>query len=373
MISIWEQESFLSYDTIIVGAGISGLSTAASLKEKDPNHNILVLERGLLPTGASTKNAGFACFGSISELSQDRKTLGDTGMIALVNQRWNGLQKTISRLGEDKIGLERKGGYEMIDDATECYLNELDETNELLKPIFDSKTFSLCDKQIEKFGFRNIKHLVYNSFEGQLHTGKLMKSLWEYCNELGIHILTGAHVDRYESTDHGVDVICGDLKFQAKSLAFCTNAFANELLGDQLEIKPGRGMVMLIKPSKKLRLEGTFHYQEGYYYFRDFGGKLIFGGGRNLDFEGETTTEFGLNQKIEDKLHTYLREVILPDSNYETELRWSGIMAFGENKSPIVRKISDHIFVGVRLGGMGVAIGSMVGEDLANLILKTFN
>jgi hypothetical protein len=51
-------------------------------------------------------------------------------------------------------------------------------------------------------------------------------------------------------------------------------------------------------------------------------------------------------------------------------MEWSGIMAFGETKAPIVKHLSDKMVLGVRLGGMGVAIGSIVGEEVAELILK---
>jgi hypothetical protein len=43
-------------------------------------------------------------------------------------------------------------------------------------------------------------------------------------------------------------------------------------------------------------------------------------------------------------------------------------MAFGSNKQPVVKRVDDHMVVGVRLGGMGVAIGAQVGLDLANEI-----
>ena len=43
-------------------------------------------------------------------------------------------------------------------------------------------------------------------------------------------------------------------------------------------------------------------------------------------------------------------------------------MGVGSQKKPIVKQLSNHIFCGVRLGGMGVAIGSLVGQELANLI-----
>jgi len=61
MLSYWEQESFTRYHHVVIGAGIVGLSAAIELKEHFPKQSVLVLELGLLPTGASTRNAGFAC------------------------------------------------------------------------------------------------------------------------------------------------------------------------------------------------------------------------------------------------------------------------------------------------------------------------
>ena len=74
-LSYWEKEEWFSnVDFTIVGSGIVGLSTALNLRKNYPKAKILVLERGLLPQGASTKNAGFACFGSISEVLSDLKS-----------------------------------------------------------------------------------------------------------------------------------------------------------------------------------------------------------------------------------------------------------------------------------------------------------
>jgi cation diffusion facilitator CzcD-associated flavoprotein CzcO len=71
-LSFWEKSLYFeSLDFTIIGAGIVGLSTAIFLKEKFPRSKILILERGYLPSGASTKNAGFACFGSPTELYDD--------------------------------------------------------------------------------------------------------------------------------------------------------------------------------------------------------------------------------------------------------------------------------------------------------------
>ena len=58
----------------------------------------------------------------------------------------------------------------------------------------------------------------------------------------------------------------------------------------------------------------------------------------------------------------------MPNKEFDIEHRWSGIMGVGNQKKPIVKQLSNHVFCGVRLGGMGVAIGSMVGKELAELI-----
>ena len=71
-LSYWERESFFrDIDVAVIGSGIVGLSAALRARELAPSARIAVLERGALPIGASTRNAGFACFGSVSELLDD--------------------------------------------------------------------------------------------------------------------------------------------------------------------------------------------------------------------------------------------------------------------------------------------------------------
>ena len=90
MLSYWEQQSFLHYDHIVVGSGIVGLSTAIELKERFPGARVLVLVRGLLPTGASSRNAGFACMGSLTELLDDNQYASDAQIVELFDQRKKG-------------------------------------------------------------------------------------------------------------------------------------------------------------------------------------------------------------------------------------------------------------------------------------------
>jgi len=85
MISIWEQETFYApQDIVIVGSGFVGLWSAFHLKKKNPKLKITIVDRGIIPTGASTRNAGFACFGSLSEVIYDAQTMGTDKMLQLV-------------------------------------------------------------------------------------------------------------------------------------------------------------------------------------------------------------------------------------------------------------------------------------------------
>ena len=104
---------------------------------------------------------------------------------------------------------------------------------------------------------------------------------------------------------------------------------------------------------------------KGYVYFRKVDGRLLLGGARNKDFEGEKSTEFKVNPKIKSHLEKLAVEVIFPGKEIQWEMEWTGIMAFGPKKSPLIQQVGKKAFAAVRLGGMGVAIGWDVGRELS--------
>lgn len=373
MLSFWEKDHFLKYDHIVVGGGIVGLSTAVSIKELNPLKRVLVLEKGVFPTGASTKNAGFSCFGSLTEILADLETMSREEVVALVSFRWKGLQLLKKRLGAEEIDFHQWGGYELLVGEQTKALEQIDEVNKLLADHFDKEVYRLCTNKIGDFGFNkdHVDEMIYNPYEGQIHTGKMMKTLQAYAAHLGVEVLGGVEVKEiFEEDEKAVVRVSEHLSFDAQHVAICTNAFSKQFIPD-LPLAPGRGNVLVTERVPGLPFKGTFHYEEGYYYFRNYEDRIIFGGGRNLDMAEEETTAFGLNEKIMNKLKSDLREVILPSKEVAIAHTWSGIMAFGENKQPIMKRHSDRIFLGVRLGGMGVAIGSQLGLELAQMMLAS--
>jgi glycine/D-amino acid oxidase-like deaminating enzyme len=372
--SYWEQTAFIdNADIIIIGSGIVGLSAALHLKKKQPALKVLVLERGFLPTGASTKNAGFACFGTVSEQLALLEHSSEREVSQLVDYKWRGLQRLRQNLGDANMDYQQHGGYELFMDdeverADQC-IDRIDYLNKLLKgTIGEPDIYSVANAKIADFGFNKVSRMIYNPFEGQIHTGKMMRTLLNKVYNSGVLVLNSCETRKIETEGGHISLITTQGNFKTGKVILATNAFANQLFPD-LKVIPGRGQVMVTKPIPGLKLKGTYHFDEGYYYFRNIDDRILFGGGRNLDFETEKTWEFGETEMVKNKLTTYLREVILPKQDFEIDCWWSGIMGFGEDISPIVKQVEPQIFCAVRCNGMGVAMGSLVGEEVAELAL----
>lgn len=373
-LSYWERDFLLGKpDVVIIGSGIVGLSCALSLKQQAPNLSVMVLEKGVLPSGASTKNAGFACFGSLTELIDDVNQNGIENMLSLIEQRWKGLELLKINLGAKNIDFQKNGGYELFTDQDlNNYPNlthQIAEFNKLLHPIFKQDVFEVKNEKIKAFGFSGISTLLLNSFEGQINTGLMMKTLLNKCLSLGVQVLNNVTVHEIHENDNSIllNTSIGDIETQ--QVAVCTNAFTKNLL-PEVEVTPGRAQVLITEPIKDLTIKGTFHYDRGYYYFRNINDRILIGGGRNIDPTGETTTSLETTELILDEIKKLLSSTILPNTPYKIDTSWAGIMGLGNSKKVIVKNYSNRISVGVRLGGMGIAIGSEVGKQVSNLIIE---
>jgi glycine/D-amino acid oxidase-like deaminating enzyme len=372
MISYWEQKNFLKYELIIVGSGFTGLSAAIHFKQKHPKSKVLILEKEIFPTGASTKNAGFACFGSLTEILDDLWTMTQDEVVELVRKRYKGLQDIKKQFGEKALGYRHNHGFELLEEENLPALEQMEYLNKLLKKTFKRDVFSLAKKS-QKFGFSDqVKAVVENHFEGELDPAKYLNCLWQMASGLGIKILTGVSVVEIQR-DTGIVLAENPgrsrvFEFKGDKIGVCTNAFTKKLWPES-DIKPGRGLILLSKPlEEKAPWKGAFHLDKGYVYFRQIDGRLLLGGARNKDFETENSTDFSVNPIIKNHLDTLAREVILPGKNLEWEMEWTGIMAFGAKKIPLIQPIGEKTAAAVRLGGMGVAIGWQVGKELSKLL-----
>ena len=367
--SFWEKYFIESPSVItIIGSGIVGLSTAISIKETRPDISVKILERGTMPYGASTKNAGFSCFGSVSELLDDIEKMGEEACMEVVRMRWSGLQKLKARVGERALEYDHCGGTELFRSKDillkETCLDGLEKCNNLVKKHLDLDDCYSIKKNNTLKGFDEVS--ILNKYEGTINPVSMMNDLIRKAINIGVIIINGIHITEIDQVKKVLNAD-NNLKINYDNLIVCTNGFAARLIPD-LPVMPARNQVLMTFPLKNHHLISGYHVDKGYIYFRQYNGRILLGGGRNMDEKTETTDEFGNTELIQHYLKDIL-ETIYPGASGQIEHWWSGILGVGNSKYPIVEWVDDHLLVGVRLGGMGVAIGSHLGEKLANEML----
>lgn len=369
-LSYWQQTRYTTkYDLIIAGAGIVGLYCAIEFKSQFAKAKVLILEKGRSPIGASVKNAGFACFGSPSEIIDDMAHMGTTKALELLEMRYKGLQLLQSRFKNTEIQYEKNGGYELFwnTQSYESIAAQLDDLNTNLKSITGlSKTFKAINPQ-DNFNFKGLTAALYNELEGQLNPELLIDALFKQCIQEGITILFDSSIVNWTEQTQQINVNTNWHNFTAENLLLCTNGFTKHIW-PEAELTPARAQVLITEPIPELKWKGCFHFDAGYYYFRNINQRILFGGGRNTDRETETTDIEAVNSKIQNHLQELLAQRIYTQKPVKIDMRWSGIMGMGPQKFPLIEPCSKRVFSCIRMGGMGIALAAFVAKKT----VKTF-
>ncbi len=365
-LSWWEYEHYLKgIDYTIVGSGIVGLSVAIELNTMDPSCKILIVDKKRLPIGASTKNAGFACFGSISEILDDYDSYGTRICKKLIRMRWEGLSIMKSRIPAQDMLYNGNPGAEIFksNDEYDYYMSQLSFANSLVSSIVKNEQCFYA--QQGQFG-----NEIINKLEGSLNPQMMMKELELIARNRGILFMSGIEVNDINYDEKFLNTNLGCMNYN--KLIICTNGFSRPLIPNR-DIKPARNQVFITNKIPGFKLDFCYHMNKGYVYFREYNGRLLIGGGRDLDKEGETTDELGTTELITSYLKEIVQKYILPNQTYTIEHSWSGILGVGETKIPMVEMIDKDVLVAIRMGGMGIAIGSFIGKVATDMLLSNDN
>jgi gamma-glutamylputrescine oxidase len=367
--SHWD-DHLLEADVVIVGAGIIGITTALELRAHNPRLRVLVLERDVVPAGATLRNAGFACFGSLGEIAHDIDVMGEAEALDVIARRIEGLERLRRRCGDDHLGFEQHGGHELFL-APHSALARLHHINTILAPLFKgAPVFTRCDELVAPYRFGGVvQAMVRTPYEGTIDSGRLVARLLALARAAGADVRFGTLVEHIED-GHGsvllhVRTTLGTRTVRGAVAVLAVNGFMRDI-DPGASVVPGRGQVLITEPIEGLPFKGSFHFDDGYWYFRNVGSRILFGGGRHLELERETTTELSVTESLQNHLEHHLRTIIAPWADVRIARRWSGIMGFTPNKHPLVVR-RGNIVTAFGCNGMGVAIGSTIGMEAAQL------
>lgn len=364
--SFWENSVIDNCDIAIVGAGLSGLWTAYELIKRNKHLKISIFERDTLGLGASNRNAGFACFGTIGEIVADSKKSNFQEALHCAHQRKYGLKKIfqLQNTYELDFDWEPTGGYEFLDNKEYNelipYISEINISfkENIYSPGIDHKW---NNKTSGFYGY------IKNNLEGGINAAKLVQGLKAVVQSLGVKIFSGINVISSENGKLFAKNNNRDFEIKTNITIIATNAFSKELIPNS-PIVPARGQVLLMHNVSIPH--GTFHAHEGFYYFRSIGeNTLLIGGGRHTDLQTEQSLHFEENKNITEHLIDFAKNK-LGITNFNPDMKWQGIMGFSEDKTPIIQQVIPNVWHIHVCNGMGVAMAPTVAEELSRKLVE---
>ncbi|QTN39318.1 FAD-binding oxidoreductase [Cryomorphaceae bacterium] len=370
LFSHWEKRAVEEkVDLVIIGSGIVGLSSALSYRKLHPKARIRVVERGIFPNGASTKNAGFACLGSPTELLSDLSKRSEDEVIDTLAMRYEGLQKLFNWVPREDCEYEACGGFELFRPSDADSWRQVQDEKDRLNRLYQQATGQSESIRLHSGNsdFPEMLGTAELRLEGALNPWLLVQGLLRQANKAGIQVWNNVEVTNWEDSASEVIISTSIGNVKTNKLLVCTNGLTGRIISG-LDLQPARAQVLVAQTKEPISWKGTYHLEEGFYYFRPIDEhRVLLGGARHLDFKGENSDIIETSNLIQSNLELLLEQSILAGKNFQIEHRWAGIMAVGSGKKPIVRRITDRVGCAVRMGGMGVAIGAEVGDRSAGL------
>tara|TARA_Y100000385_G_scaffold4691_1_gene5118 strand:- start:704 stop:1870 length:1167 start_codon:yes stop_codon:yes gene_type:complete len=380
--SYWEiNRELFNGDILIIGGGLVGQSIAIAIQKQRKQLKQKPLEICIADklssgkSGASTRNAGFACFGSPTEILDDLTREEENQTINRMSNRISGLSIWRDWIPSNIIEWNNCSGYEVFEKEEEVdfkevldklpYLNRIGELASGNSPIYSNY------KKISS----KLPYSIKIKGEASLNPGKANNSLYSLNIELGNQIVNGVNIPNRNYWHKGLEgwsIPTQNGIFKAKRIVIAANAWTPKILNSELDITPGRGQILMIKSSDPINYNGVFHAKKGYLYFRNNHNSLIIGGGRNLFQVNETSLEMITTKEVQDYLELYARNILLPNQDFTIQNRWAGIMAFSKmgNKDPLLYWDEPDLLVASRMCGMGVALAPMMGIHASKMILE---
>ena len=380
--SHWEtNRELFKGDILIIGSGLVGQSIGIAIQKqkkelKQKPLKICIVDK--LPmgqSGASTRNAGFACFGSPTEILDDLSREEENQTVNRISNRISGLSIWKDWIPSNIMEWNDCGGYEVFEREEEMnfqeVLDKLPYLNKIGKaasgnPMIYSKYQRISSK---------LPYSIRIKGEASLNPGKAHNSLYGLNKELGNQIVNGVNIPNrnyWHKNSEGWTIPTENGIFKAKRVVIAANAWTPKILDSDLDINPGRGQILMIKSTKPISYKGVFHAKKGYLYFRNSNNSLIIGGGRNLFQTNETSLEITTTKEVQDYLELYARDVLLPNQDFSIQNRWAGIMAFSKrgNKDPLLYWDEPDLLIASRMCGMGVALAPIIGIKASEKILE---
>ena len=334
-----------SPDVEIVGAGITGISTALTLA--DSGLRVRIHDARQVAGGASGRNGGFALRGGTMPYDKAREWLGQG--IAL--EYWRLTEQALDRLATlSGDALRRTGSLRIAADA-----EERDEIR--------TEYEALCEDGIA-VEWRTDVHdgrfpaAIFHPSDAAIQPARLVRRLAARAAEAGVEIVEHHHVTSLE-------------ELEAPRVVVATDGYPSGLLGE-LEglIIPTRGQMIATEPIAERLFDCPHYGRHGFDYWQQLpDGRITAGGFRDFAMDSEFTDSEETTPTIQGALESFVAGLV--GRRVPVVQRWAGIFGLVLDFLPVVGRLpgDERVWVAGGYSGHGNVLGFLCGDLVAKAML----
>jgi gamma-glutamylputrescine oxidase len=369
-------DSDIDADAVVIGGGLTGLSTAYYLRKAMPGKRVVLLEAAVCGNGASGRNGGMVLTMTEDRYMRLQDPILDRRIYELTAGNIASLQGLAEQHGVD-CELVQNGALQTL-----CSSGQAEEARQFCSRARDAGfPFEYWDRErtAATIGTQGYYGALFDPRGGQVHPGKLV-GLWKAAAiAVGVDIHDNTPVvDIEEGATHQVRTATG-CRVRSPALVLATNAYTSRLgylrgavapIFDYVAMTPVLSEAQRTAAGWRALVPFNDNRTETYYAGSTREGRIHFGGGKvDYSFNDGMRTRPGAAARYAD-LHGEFSRLFpsLLDVGFESV--WSGSVDMSLDGSPSVGSIGRHgnIFYGIGFSGHGVNLTSVCGRIIADSV-----
>lgn len=351
------------FDVIIVGAGITGLTTALLLQKA--GKKCLILESGKIgfgTTGGTSAHLNTFFDATYPEIESDfsehaAKRVADSGKEAMAT-----IASLVKEYGID-CDFEYKNGY--------LFSENEKETDQLREILEASRRAGIAVSEAETNDLPvPFEMAIRFAHQGQFHPLKYINGLLKAFLDLGGMVLEDSFVNDVNENNGVNETLVGDKIFRARHLVYATH-LPPGITAFSLRCAPYRSYVLAVR-LRDDKYPGSLSYdmQEPYHYFRTHsvdGEQLLIVGGEDHKTGHDDPEQAFAN------LEKYVKQY------YEVEsivYKWSSQYYVPVDGLPYIGPLAaagDSIHIATGFNGNGMMFGTLSGKIISDQIMGITN
>jgi len=348
--------------TVVVGAGLAGLSTALGLVERG-QQDILVLDRGGPAEGASGRNGGFVFGGfSLDNLELARQRGADK---AAVMHGWTREAVGLVRQRCDKMNVPVSDSGVLLADWF-GRPGRLQQFREQMSELLDFRLDWVDEQEMPRY-VDSARYGAGLMEPGSFHFNPLAyaRAITEQLQASGARVASNAPVVSMMRVRGGWRLETPGAEIRADRVVLATGGYDRRLWPRaQRAIQPIGTYVMVTEPLGERLAElipggvAVYDTRFAFDYYRPLhDGRLLWGGRISIADRDPAA--------IRKLLYRDMARVFPSLAGCRIDFSWGGWMSYARHQMPILGELEPGLWSALAFGGHGMAPTTLAGEVLA--------